>query len=318
MRRFFSPRTIGITVGVLAILIGSRLLFPVALPTIQLPAEKIPGLVIAGLPITNTIVATLLTDITIFVLIILATRKMEMVPRGMQNLIEWVVEFFHNLAVDIAGSNASRFFPIAMTIFLFLLIANWWELVPGVDSIGIVEHPHAEGMRAYEINQAGPVAILTPELVEDSHEGYVLVPFVRAAATDLNVPLALAIVTMAYVQIAGLRTLKGGYLKKFFNFSNGIDAFVGILELFSEFAKVISLTFRLFGNIFAGQVLLFVIPFLIPWLVVLPFFGLELFVGTLQAYVFGMLALIFLSMAVVSHEGGEHETAGDEATEVSH
>lgn len=316
MRGLLSPRNIIITVGVLAILIGSRIFFPIPLPTIQLPAEKIPGLEIAGFPITNTILATLLTDLTLFLLIFLATRKMEMVPRGVQNLVEWVIEFFHNLAVDVAGANAGRFFPVAATIFLFLLIANWWELVPGVDSIGIVTHPHEEGMKAYEIGHVGSLAILTSHEAEDAHDGYVLVPFIRAAATDLNVPLALALVTMVYVQYVGLRALRGGYLKKFFNFSGGIDAFVGILELFSEFAKVISLTFRLFGNIFAGQVLLFVITFIIPWLVALPFYGLELFVGTLQAFVFGMLALVFLSMAVVSHEG--HEASEEEPAGSGH
>ncbi len=302
LKRFFNRRNTITIVGVLVLLIGSRILFPVPLPTIQLPPEKIPGLTIFGFPVTNTLLATLLADITLLAITLAVRLRMSLIPSGIQNLVEWFIETFYNMAEEIAGENVNRFFPLFMTILLFLLIANWWELAPGFDSIGIIEPAHEEGMRAYEIKDLGPLAILTPE---ESDHGYVLISFLRVAASDLNLPLGLALIVMVYVQVVGIRDLGKAYFRKFFNFSNFIDGFVGILELISEFAKIISFSFRLFGNIFAGQVLLFVMPFLIPLFVVLPFYGLELFVGFMQAFVFAILALIFSSMAIIPHEGHE-------------
>jgi F-type H+-transporting ATPase subunit a len=310
LKRFFNRRNTTIIVGTLIVLIGGRILFPVPLPTIQLPAEKIPGLTILGFPVTNTLLATLLADITLLAIALTVKLRMNLIPSGLQNLVEWFIETFYNLAEEVAGENVSRFFPIFMTILLFLLVANWWELVPGFDSIGIIEPAHQEGTRAYVVKDVGPVVILT---TQQSEHGFVLVPFLRAAATDLNLPLALALTVMVYVQYTGIKVLGKGYLRKFFNFSNFISGVVGILELISEFAKIISFTFRLFGNIFAGQVLLFVIPFLIPFLVVLPFYGLEMFVGFMQAFVFAILSLVFLSMAVVSHESHEEHVAASHA-----
>ncbi|MCS7221482.1 MAG: F0F1 ATP synthase subunit A [Anaerolineae bacterium] len=310
LKRFFNRRNTAILVGTLVILIGGRILFPVPLPTIQLPAEKIPGLTVLGFPITNTLLATLLADLTLLAIVLAVRRRMTLIPSGLQNLVEWFLETFYNLAEEMAGAKARRFFPFFMTILLFLLVANWWELFPGFDSIGIIEPAHKEGMRSYKIKELGPIAILTAEPLDEGEHGYVLVPFLRAAATDLNLPLALALIVIVYVQVTGFRDLGRAYLRKFFNFKTPVDGFVGILELISEFAKIISFTFRLFGNIFAGQVLLFVVPFLIPFLVVLPFYGLELFVGFMQAFVFATLSLVFLSMAGVSHEGhSEHSEA---------
>ncbi|MCD6289125.1 MAG: F0F1 ATP synthase subunit A [Anaerolineae bacterium] len=301
-KRFPSRRNVAIVAGSLVLLIGSRILFPVPLPTIQLPAEAIPGLSIFGFPITNTLLATLLADATLLLLVVLIRRKMEMIPSGLQNLAEWFIEMFYDLVEEIAGENARRFFPIFMTVLLFLLVANWWELAPGFDSIGIIQPAHGEGMRAYEIKNVGPLAILTPKL---SAHGYVLVPFLRVAASDLNLPLALALIAVIYVQAVGVQALGFSYFRKFFNFSSLIDGLVGMLELISELAKLISFSFRLFGNIFAGQVLLFVVPFLIPLLAALPFYGLELFVGFMQAFVFAILIVVFASMATVPH--GEHK-----------
>jgi F-type H+-transporting ATPase subunit a len=322
VRKILSPRNLALIGLVLVVIIGGRILFPVPLPNIQLPAEKIPGLSIFGFPITNTLLATLLADATLLLFVFLATRKMEMVPRGLQNVAEWVIESFSNLAKDLAGeASARRFFPIMMTIFLLVLVANWWELVPGFDSIGILEKPHDPHMRAYEVREWGPIGILTPRLARASehgegehHGGYILVPFLRAATTDLNLTLGLALFVMFWVQVSGIRSLGLRYFRKFFDFRNFINAAVGLLELISEFGKIISLSFRLFGNIFAGQVLLFVMPFLIPFLAVLPFYGLEIFVGFMQALVFAILAMVFLSQAVISHDGGH----GEHGTEVGH
>ena len=120
--------------------------------------------------------------------------------------------------------------------------------------------------------------------------------------------LAMALVSVIITQIVGFKTLGVGYLKKFFNFSNPINFFVGILELISEFAKIISFSFRLFGNVFAGEVLLAVILMLVPYFVPLPFYGLEMFVAVIQAFVFAMLTLVFIKLAMTSH-GDEHAAA---------
>ena len=142
---------------------------------------------------------------------------------------------------------------------------------------------------------------------EDSHGGHaenekVLVPFYRVPASDLNFTLALALIAFTMIEVAGFGALGLGYLKKFFSFKSPLAFFVGLIELLSEFARIISFSFRLFGNLFAGQVLLFIMPFLVPFLLVMPFYGLELFVGIIQGAVFAMLTLVFMSIAIESHD----------------
>jgi F-type H+-transporting ATPase subunit a len=220
-----------------------------------------------------------------------------------------VVEGFYGLATNIGGSWAPKFFPIIMTMFLFVILANFSGLIPGFSSIGLLEHAHA--------GEQGHVAkgiILTSEEAGVGEEGYVLIPFMRAPSTDLNFPLALALVTVVLSQYFGFRALKVGYLKKFFNvsgFKKGVlvgaaELLAGLLEIISEIAKIISLTFRLFGNILAGEVLLAVLAFLIPFLISVPFYGLEVFVGFVQALVFFMLSLVFFSLAVTGHGDEAH------------
>ena len=307
MGKLLTPRNIAWTLGILAVMVLSAVLFPVPLPTISLPAEKVievgkPG----GFFLSNTLITTFLADIVLVALAIAGTRSLKLIPSGLQNVLEWIIEGFYNLVDDVAGrENAKRWFPLIMTIMLFVLVANWWELVPGVDSIGLLTHPHEEGMTAYKARQLGPIGLLTRHEVKDPHEGYVLVPFMRTATTDLNLPLALALISVFWTQVQGFRALGLGYLKRFFNFSGFLEAIVGFLELVSELAKIISFSFRLFGNIFAGTILLFVIPYLIPFFVPLPFYGLEVFVGFMQAFVFAMLTLVFMTIAVVGH-GHEH------------
>jgi len=304
------------------------------LPSIKLPAEMVVPMGEVGsfkVGLTNTLIATILADIVLVVLAAVATAKIRSgskdawVPRGLQNMFEWVVELLSGLAESVLGrTRARQVFWLGATIFLFVLAANWMELLPGVDSIGILEHPHEPGV-AYsrkgallslpEIKNEAPKTEVKP--AEKEYEGWELVPFVRAAATDLNVPLALAIISVVMTQVYGFRALGVQYLGKFIatkrlgegNYLFGaIDLIVGALEAISEFAKIISFTFRLFGNIFAGQVLLFVMAaFLIPFLVfgTLIFYGLEVFVGLIQAVVFMMLTFVFIAMATAGH-GEEH------------
>lgn len=343
MRKLLAPRNLALIVFVLVFMIGSAVFLKVPLPAIVLPAEAIFH--IGPIAITNTIIATILTDIILIVLAVLATRKMKDVPGGLQNLLEWFVEIFYNLNEDIAGKKfVKKLFPIFMTILSFLLIANWMSLVPGVDSIGKLEpleyaYQVAGVTTGYRVKEL-PLGIRTltrnelPYTLSDvekqaldeekkaaeeqggegeaHHESklgyYVIAPFVRPAATDLNVPLAIALISVVWTQIVGVQVLGGSYFRKFFLPSmtgmKVIDLFVGLLELVSEFAKIISFTFRLFGNVFAGAVLLFVMSFLVPFFVPLPFYGLELFVGFMQAFVFAILTLIFMVMATVSHAPG--------------
>jgi F-type H+-transporting ATPase subunit a len=309
------------------------------LPTIKLPAEMVVPMGKLGsfdIGLTNTLIETILVDIVLVVLAAVATAKIRagsplaLVPQGLQNLFEIVIEALYGLAESILGRRARHVLWLGATIFLFVLFANWIELVPGVDSVGILEHPREPGT-AYSRN--GPLLAL-PEVTneaqpaaegetagetEHEYQGWELVPFVRAAATDLNVTLALALISVVMTQVYGFRALGAQYLGKFIatrklgqgNAMGLLDLFVGALESISEFAKIISFAFRLFGNIFAGQVLLFVMAaFLIPFLVfgTLIFYGLEVFVGLIQALVFMMLTFVFIAMATAGH-GEEHAKA---------
>jgi len=336
--RIFTPRNILVIVVIMAVIVLSRVLFPAPLPTVVLPAEVIGY--IGGFPITNTMIATLLADVTVLILGYMAVRKKDLVPGGLQNALEAAYEFFLNLAQDVAGPKIGRaMMPLAMTAFAFILAANWWGRVPGFEAIGFIETPHQAGLQTWRVQtlipnvlytitaQEGPISTADEHPAEEGHvpEFGILLPWLRGATTDLNVTIALALIAFFYVQYHGFRANGLGYLKKFFNFSGGIAFFVGILEFISEFAKIISFSFRLFGNIFAGTVLVFVMSFLLPWIVPVPFAGLELFVGFIQAVVFAMLVIIFAAGARESHE--EHsddavathaDEAADELEEVLH
>lgn len=345
MRKLLQPRNLALILGILVLMLGSAVLLKVPLPAIVLPAEKV--LKIGSIDITNTFIATILVDLILVGLAILGTRKLKDIPSGLQNVLEWFVEIFYNMNEDIAGKAlVKKLFPIFMTILCFILVANWMSLIPGVDTIGKLEPLEAAyqvsgittGYKVTELplgiktlSRAAGSYTLTAEdkakLDEAAHEAeaahgeeaahheselgyYVIAPYVRPAATDLNVPLAIALISVVWTQIIGIQALGLGYFRKFFlphmTGMKPIDLIVGLLELVSEFAKIVSFTFRLFGNVFAGAVLLFVMSFLIPFFVPLPFYALELFVGFMQAFVFAILTLIFMAMATVGH-GPDHE-----------
>ena len=345
----------------LMIILGSvvALTKPV-LPVIQLPGEHYPGIeipVFGGF--TNTFAATLLTYAIVIVLILAAgarSRTPDEVPDGWYNFIEMVIEGSYNFAEGIAGPKVRLFFPWFFTFLLVILIANWLELVPGVDSVGIWENlAHFRAEQQFEEEYAGEEVSHEEEeeIIHDIEEeldaanigdlrvpaesffglllradgnvegeqgvlglsadpdraDWTIVPFFRAPATDLNFTLAMALISMAMVQYYGFKFLGLSYLKKFFtlpidaiskNPIRALDPAVGILEFVSELAKILSFSFRLLGNIFAGQILLFVMAFLLP-VADVAFFGLELFVGFIQAVVFAMLTLVFMAGAVEHH-----------------
>ena len=301
--------------------------FPPVRPEILLPAEalsgplfSIPG--IGELRITNTLVALVFADILLLLLALSVRRAVtskRMHPlTGITGAVEALLEYLYNLTESTAGRWAGRIFPWVGTIVLLVLVANWMELIPGVDSVGLLHHAEAEGHPTQELFRVGNLPVVTivgGETAAEGHEGFTLVPYVRAVATDLNFPLALALVSVVMTQVYGVWSQGVSYFTKFFNartlfnrpFFGTIDFGVGLLELVSEISKVISFTFRLFGNIFAGSVLLFVIGSLVPVFAQTLFLMLEFFVGMIQAIIFGMLTLVFMAQAVAGHGHGPDE-----------
>ena len=367
-------RYILLIVFILLLVFGTFVPFTLpVLPVIQLPGECYPGTSTGSdfFPcVTNTLVTTIVAFLIVALLVIglrARSRTADEVPTGFYNLFEFVIDSAFGFAKNLSGNKRAKdFFPLFMTLILYILVSNWIELVPGVDSIGYFEWlPHLEAEKAvtaaedaaeaeghhlseeeiHEIEheaeeladsanlgayRVDPFVIKAPDNgvegdinPEDPRAGrdpenadWAIVAFLRAPATDLNFTVALALVTMALVQYYGFKYLGAGYLKKFFPTDSGasaiaknpikaIDWAVGILELVGEISRIISFSFRLLGNIFAGQILLFVIAFLVPAISVV-FFGLEFFVGLIQAVVFGLLALMFMSGASEHHGDGDH------------
>jgi len=264
-----------------------------------------------------------------------ASRRAKLVPTGWQNAFEVIIEYFQRIGEGLAGKRGLTYVPLALTIFLFILISNWIGILPGFGTIGWIEtpeevihhledgeeHPDLSAVKLNVFDGEGSVGVMgfgsvdhvitAEEWEEWSHtdassgkQAGVLVPFLRSANTDVNTTLAIALVAMFFVHFWALRTLGVfSHLGKYINFRQGpIWFFVGILEFVSEIARIISFTFGLFGNIFAGEVLLVAMAFLIPLIGILPFLGLELFVGLIQAFIFSMLTLVFASVASAAHD----------------
>ncbi|MEW6034561.1 MAG: FoF1 ATP synthase subunit a [Chloroflexota bacterium] len=267
------------------------------------PRPEVPPEVIAHLgaiPITNTMITAWLTTIVLVVLFWIATRRMKLVPRGLQNLMEWAVEMLLNFVEGVVGKEKGRrLFPVIATIFLFVFVNAWMGLIPGYSSI----------------------------VLKETHAGEtVLVPLLRPANTDLNVTLALALVSFVFVEYLGIR-YQGffRYVRKFVNLGpllNGlrqlftgklraglgglmmgaIEAFVGFIEALSELVRIVSFTFRLFGNMTAGEILPLLMFFLAPFVVPVFFYSFEMLVGLVQALIFGGLTLAFAAVATTESE----------------
>src|SRR3989338_3863357 len=236
---------------------------------ISITAEKIYKIT-ENFWVTNSLLTSWVTIIILSLFALMATRRLKKIPGNLQSIAEVIVDGLDGLFRGVLHENTKLYFPVLATFFLYIMSMNWLGLLPGVGTIGI-------------------------KIMEKGHEAFV--PIFRAGTADLNTTIALAIIAILVVQYAGLKSAGFGYLKKFLNFKNPINFFVGILELASEFSRVLSFAFRLFGNIFAGEVLLTVIAFIIPIVAPIPFMGLELFVGFIQALVFSMLSTVFLSLA---------------------
>lgn len=414
-----NPKGLLIALGALALVFGGFLFVRGPKPIIEIKGEKLAEL--GPLPILNTYVTSITVVVVIIVVAYLGTRRLQLVPSGLQNVVEGVAEALYNLCIQTAGEkNGRRFFPVAATLFVFIWIANWMALTPIFNSFGAVQevsahHWHDE---AHVITDKGGVGFIFPfsllggkspavefevdetevehiadeiteataagespehieelklekehaleearenafaaalpkaagmdldfseceELAGEEHEHCrtdiklahseearakleadgkklgVIFPYFRSMNTDLNSPLSFAIISVMFIEfwgITGLGLFKYG--SKFLNFSSPIGFFVGLLEIVAEAARIISFTFRLFGNMLAGEILLLVMTFLMPFLVALPFYGLETFVGMIQAFVFFMLTVAFGALACEEHGG--HDDAADHGHEGGH
>lgn len=205
-------------------------------------------------------------------------------------LVSGVYGFFKSILKE----NTKQYFPLVGGIFFFALVQNWLGLAPGVGSI-LIEEVHTAGEN-YEIEESIDSVVDIGKTEEKTHH---MIPIFRAATADLNTTLALALVSFFSIQYAGITHLgAGGYFRKFFSGFNPLSIFVGFLEIISELSKILSFSFRLFGNIVAGEVLITIIAFLIPIGASFPFLLFEIFVGIMQAFVFSVLTAAFIKLAI--------------------
>lgn len=271
---------------------------------ISIAAEKITS--IAGLPVTNSLLATWFVMAILILLSLVISRNIAMVPSRLQVAAEMLIGGFYDFFKTITGRLAPKAFPLIMSIFLFIVVANWSGLLPGFGTVGIRKTEHekvAEENPAEESREFHPSGEETNPIATETETEFL--PILRGPTADINMTLAIAIIAVTAIQYFGFKTLGFHYSKRFIDVSNPINFFIGILEIISESSKIISFAFRLFGNIFAGEVLLTVMAFLVPYIAPLPFISLELFVGFIQALVFSMLTAVFLNVAV-SHGGEAH------------
>ena len=230
--------------------------------------------------VTNTLLSAWFATVMLVLFFVLGSRKKSLVPGRFQSLVESLLEAALGFCSSVLGPEMGRkAFPVVATIFFFVLFNAWLALLPFYQFLGFTK------------------------------DGEIKAHLLRSAGTDLNFPLALALISFIFVEYWGIRSHGLGYFKKFFAIggllrlrpAGLIDAFVGFLELISEFVRIVSFTFRLFGNMTAGEILVVMITFLVPFVAVEFVFGLELLVGLIQAVIFASLTLVFLSVAV-SHQ----------------
>ena len=233
---------------------------------ITLAAEKLFS--IGPIPVTNSILTTWIVTMLLIAFAYFATRKISPVPNFLQNIAESMVEALADLVASVAGDKTKVFLPIVASFFFFILLGNYLGLFPGVGTIGF--HEIVNGKEVF-------------------------IPFFRSINSDLNTTVALALVSVIATHYLAIKYLGlGGYIGKFLSL-NPIFLFVGILEIIGEATKILSLSFRLFGNIFAGEVLLTTAANkLFAFIVPVPFYMLELLVGFVQALIFAMLTLVFM------------------------
>ena len=266
---------------------------------------------IGPLPVTNTLLCTWISIIVLVALFFAGTRRRDMIPTGVQNFVEWMVELLLALVQGVSGKvKGKKFFPLVATFFLFILVSNMLDVIPGVDTIGTIDHT---AIQAAHITSQPVLGFLLFGNLSDK-----LIPWIRPATSDLNLNFAMALIAVITAQAFGFYTLGPlEHISKFINvklffkslvkldfqgmFQGFIEFFVGILELIGEAARIVSLAFRLFGNIFAGSAVLAVFAFLLPFVADIIFIPFEIFVAFVQALVFTLLSLVYLEIATTGH-----------------
>jgi F-type H+-transporting ATPase subunit a len=332
-----------IAAGALVVTLIGFLVVGGAAPYITVPPDKL--WTVGGYTITNTVFTAWVVIGVLLVVALIVGPRLSLVPSGFSGAVEAILTAFYDMCASVAGEqNARRFFPLVATIFFYVLVANWMGLLPGFKTVGMAvpDYGNEQSIMQQVETPLGSFAYvpLRPDSI-DSTAHPPLLPAETAASlgygsgefqespdstfsggvrgvlrpvhTDITAPLAIAIFAFIFVEFWGLQSLGFAYLGKFFAFSavlkkgplGIIDIFVGLLELVSELSRMISFTFRLFGNMFAGSVLMLMMTFLAPLVLTIPFYGLELFVGAIQAFVFAMLTLVF-AVTAVAHHGDDH------------
>ena len=337
--------------GLLTALSGHAPHFP-SWMTVPKPEPKLPVPVlfhIGGFGVTNSIIASWITIIFLIVFSWMVTRRMKLIPGRVQGMFEAMLGWIYDFVVGISGDeNARKFFPVVCTIFLFVGFNAWLSLIPGYVSFQyqrIEDLPaNTHVITATTGEHAGELELVNADgtpfdmasaftgetsIVSKNGEYYVMdkEDLIRAANTDINVPIAIALFSVIWTLIMGVKFLGPGWFKQYFNFGPmfraiggvfkgklsamaffdaGIAIFVGGLEFLSFWIRIISFSFRLFGNMTAGEILLLIISFLVPWVVAPIFYGLELVIGFVQALVFAGLTAVFVTLAVMPHEEESH------------
>lgn len=240
--------------------------------SVVLKAEQLGS--VFGFPITNSLIMAWLVMAILIIGAFFFSRSLRLVPGKLQSVIEWAFQGAIDYMAEVLGSQklALRFFPLVASVFIFIAFINELEFFPGIGSIGL--------------------------------KGEEFLPLFRAPTTDLNFTLALAIIAFLTIEITGVVTL--GFFKyagKYVNLKSPIGFAVGLIELVSNLGRLISFSFRLFGNIFAGEVMVLVASYFLPYVLPAPLMGFEMFIGLIQALVFAMLTLFFIKLAIMDpHE----------------
>jgi F-type H+-transporting ATPase subunit a len=237
------------------------------MPEISISGEKL--FQVFGFPVTNTFLLSLIVSAGVFLFAFLSIRAARLIPKGLQNFWEFFLETIYNFFNSITGDEkkTKEVFPLACTLFILILFCNLFELIPGLGVIG----------------------------------------FLRSPSSDLNFTVALALLSMTYINVLIFKRLGlFGFLGRFVS-KNPMLLFVGILEAVGEFTRILSLALRLFGNLFAGEVLVIVMSFLFAYILPLPFLALEVLVVLIQALIFSTLIVIFYVIA--TQHGNEQEHA---------
>lgn len=254
---------------------------------ISIRAERL--FTIAHWPVTNALLLSCVALVVLVVVALALKRKLSLIPSTFQSIFEVILEQILALMDSVLGARelSEKYLPLVATVFLFVITSNWLGLLPGVGTIGI-----------RGASEAG------------SGAGGTLIPLFRSPSSDLNFTIVLAVISVTSVNLFGALAIGfWKHLGKFFTIKGPIDLFIGVLEFIAEFVKIVSFSFRLFGNVFAGEVLLTIIGSLTPYIVPLPFLFLEVFVGFIQAFIFAMLTLVFMAIAIQDHS--HEEAVGD-------